>query len=109
MMSGSAELQSQASTSDTREIAGFKSRAPAPTILYVCRESRSIAQKSYTKAFGSADVPAETWIDFEKGILYLSFDFRLTALEDRHRYVRLRFHTLQHRTKAALRALLQKN
>jgi hypothetical protein len=50
LKSSPAELQSQASTSDTGVIAGFESWAPAPTILYVCRESRSIAQKSYTQS-----------------------------------------------------------
>ncbi|PVH77629.1 hypothetical protein DL98DRAFT_264998 [Cadophora sp. DSE1049] len=59
----------------TKEIAGFKSRVPAPTILYVCRASRHVAQKRYSKAFGTKDMPAGTWIDFDKDILYLSWEF----------------------------------
>jgi hypothetical protein len=42
-------------------------------------------------------MPAETWIDFEKDILYLSLDFCYVALEGwpdiRHSYPRTRFNT----------------
>jgi hypothetical protein len=95
--SSSSDLQAQKQIDGTREIVGFKSRTPAPTVLYVCRDSRYIAQESYTKAFGTADMPAETWIDFEKDILYLSLDFCYVALEGwpdiRHSYPRTRFNT----------------
>lgn len=43
-------------------------------MLSVCHESRGIAQQFYTKAFGTANIPAQTWIDFEKDVLYLAFD-----------------------------------
>jgi hypothetical protein len=42
-------------------------------------------------------MPAETWIDFKKDMLYLSFDFCLTALEhtgtDMYDYAFIRFNT----------------
>jgi hypothetical protein len=101
--SSSSDLQAQKEIDDTREIAGFKSRAPAPTVLYICRDSRYIAQESYTKAFGTADMPAETWIDFEKDILYLSLDFCYVALEGlpdiRDSYPRTRYHKVRIRRK----------
>ncbi|TVY62879.1 hypothetical protein LSUE1_G008528 [Lachnellula suecica] len=68
-------------THNTREIAGFKSRVPAPTVLYICHYSRATAMKAYTKAFGTAEMPAETWIDFKKDMLYLTIDFCYLALE----------------------------
>jgi hypothetical protein len=77
----SPETQLTSKSDDIREVAGFKSRVPAPTVLYICRDSRYIAQESYTKAFGTKDMPAETWIDFEKDMLYLSLDFCYVALE----------------------------
>lgn len=76
-----SDSQNQKRADEPREVAGFKSRVPAPTILYVCRDSRYIAQESYTKAFGTASMPAETWIDFEKDMLYLSLDFCYVAME----------------------------
>jgi len=60
---------------EKKEIVGYKSRTPAPTLLYICRDSRDIAQETYTKAFGTADMPAQTWIDFDKDILYI-FEMR---------------------------------
>ena len=53
----------------------YRSQCRAPATLFACHESRTIAEKSYTKAFGSAGTPASTWIDFKKDILCLSFDF----------------------------------
>lgn len=43
--------------------------------MCTCRDSRAAAQKSYSKAFGTSDMPAETWIDFEKDMLLLSQEF----------------------------------
>jgi len=37
----------------------------------------------YTKAFRTVDMPAETWIDFERDMLYLTLDFCYLALENR--------------------------
>jgi 2EXR family len=51
--SSSCDFQSQRKTDDIREVAGFKSRVPAPTVLYVCRDSSYIAQESHTKVFGN--------------------------------------------------------
>lgn len=59
----------------TKDTTKFKSKSPAPSFLYVCQESRSIAKESYTTAFGTPDVAAKTWIDFDRDILYLSWDF----------------------------------
>lgn len=68
------------SVSPAKHIVGFKSRAPAPTVIYACRESRSIAQRAYSKAFGTSDMPAEIWIDFDKDMLYISKDFCYAGL-----------------------------
>lgn len=43
------------------EVTGFISRTRRPALLYVCRDSRDIARGSYTKAFGTAKHPAQTW------------------------------------------------
>lgn len=75
------DFQSQEKADDKREVVGFKSRVSAPAVLYVCRDSRGIAQQSYTKAFGTAEMPPETWIDFEKDMLYLSWEFCSAALD----------------------------
>jgi hypothetical protein len=41
--SSSSGLQTQEEIDDTREVAEFKSLAPAPTVLYICRDSSYIA------------------------------------------------------------------
>ncbi|EPE24958.1 hypothetical protein GLAREA_11539 [Glarea lozoyensis ATCC 20868] len=67
---------------ETKVVAGFKSRTPAPTLLYVCQASRNMAKRSYTKAFGTEDMPPETWINFEKDVLYITKDFCYLGLRD---------------------------
>lgn len=44
-------------------------------LLYICQASRRMAKNSYTKAFGTKDMPADTWINFEKDVLYITKDF----------------------------------
>ncbi|KAL5325124.1 hypothetical protein ACEPPN_006247 [Leptodophora sp. 'Broadleaf-Isolate-01'] len=85
---------------ETKVVAGFKSRAPAPTLLYVCQASRHMAKKSYTKAFGTEEMPPETWINFGKDVLYITKDFCYLGFRDlplaRHPWqVTIRFNTGQ--------------
>jgi hypothetical protein len=39
-----------------------------------------VAQKLYTKAFGTTDIPAETWFDFQRDTLYIHFN--MCRIED---------------------------
>lgn len=75
------DVQDKNEEKDVEEIVGFKSRALPPNLLYICRDSRNFTKESYTKAFGTVDVPAETWINFKKDMLYLTWDFCRIALE----------------------------
>jgi hypothetical protein len=52
---------------------GFGSRSRVSIMLYACRESRGIASKIYSKAFGSNVSPPLTWFDFERDTLYLDW------------------------------------
>ena len=63
-------------------VAGFNSRALAPTLSCICQASRHMAKKSYTKAFGTEDMPADTWINFEKDVLYITKDFCYLGFRD---------------------------
>lgn len=63
------------------EIVEFKSRVAPPTTLHICQDSRPISRGLYTKAFGTAEMPAETWINFEKDMLYIHIDFCYIGLE----------------------------
>jgi hypothetical protein len=50
----------------------FKSHSTVP-ILYACRESRAVATKIYTLAFGTSPYPC-TWFDFSNDTLYLDWE-----------------------------------
>ncbi|KAG4430026.1 hypothetical protein IFR05_014495 [Cadophora sp. M221] len=59
-----------------------------------------MAKKSYTKAFGTEEMPPETWINFEKDVLYITKDFCYLGFRDlpfaRHPWqVTIRFDTGQ--------------
>ena len=50
---------------------GLVSEALPPHIVAVCRESRDVVSRSYTKSFGSAGHAAATWFNPEIDTLYL--------------------------------------
>jgi hypothetical protein len=55
--------------------AAFKSKTPAPALLFVCLESFEVASKMYFLAFGSSEGRPEVWFNFEKDILLLDWGF----------------------------------
>ncbi|KAK0105637.1 hypothetical protein ONS95_004167 [Cadophora gregata] len=48
--------------------------AKTPIITAVCRESRAVAEKSYTMAFGSPISSPRVWFSFERDTLHMSED-----------------------------------
>jgi hypothetical protein len=53
---------------------GIRPKCPPPAILYANREGYNIASKFYTRAFGTEHAFPETWIDFERDIVFLDLD-----------------------------------
>jgi hypothetical protein len=53
---------------------GMRPKCPPPAILYANREGYNIASKFYTRAFGTEHVFPETWIDFERDIVFLDLN-----------------------------------
>jgi hypothetical protein len=56
---------------------GIWSKGTAPSLLFVCRESREIASKFYVESFSRRYYQPfpETYFNFENATLYLRFDF----------------------------------
>jgi hypothetical protein len=52
---------------------GFRTRAPPPVLLYVCRESSQVACKYYERVFGTKTTFPEVWFNFEIDTLYLDW------------------------------------
>ncbi|KAL2064664.1 hypothetical protein VTL71DRAFT_3802 [Oculimacula yallundae] len=98
--SSTSDITDPVASIETKVVAGFKSRASAPNLLYICQASRRTAKKTYTKAFGTKDRPPQTWINFEKDVLYISKEFCYNGFRDlpfaRHPWqTTLRFNTGQ--------------
>jgi hypothetical protein len=51
---------------------GVTSDSKAPSVLFACRESYSVASKVYVPSFAFADSIPETYFDFRRDTLYLS-------------------------------------
>ncbi|KAF8866567.1 hypothetical protein BDZ45DRAFT_667829 [Acephala macrosclerotiorum] len=52
---------------------GFTSPCPIPSLLLACKESYSIALKTYEKAFGTAYSSPNIWTNFTTDILFLTW------------------------------------
>ncbi|KAH6668516.1 hypothetical protein B0J14DRAFT_167205 [Halenospora varia] len=57
-----------------RDMMGVTSDTKAPSVLFACRESYSVASKFYTPSFALAHSIPETYFDLERDTLYLRFD-----------------------------------
>ena len=53
---------------------GLKSNCPPPSILFVCRESYTVASRYYQRVFHPAGTIPETYFDFQRDTLYLRHD-----------------------------------
>ncbi|KAG4414940.1 hypothetical protein IFR04_011917 [Cadophora malorum] len=66
-----------------RDMVALTSDTKAPSVLFACRESYSVASKFYMPSFAFADSIPETYFDHQRDILYLRFDtFALLPYDD---------------------------
>jgi hypothetical protein len=66
-----------------RDMVAVASDTKAPSVLFACRESYSVASKFYIPSFAFADSIPETYFDFQRDTLYLRFDtFALLSWDD---------------------------
>jgi hypothetical protein len=55
----------------------FKTRAPPPVLLYVCRESFRVTCKYYERVFGTKSAFPDVWFNFEIDTLFLDWGWTL--------------------------------
>jgi hypothetical protein len=53
-------------------VLSFRSQS-IPTLFLICKESYLVAEKLYTKSFGTEDTLPSTWFNFELDTLYLDW------------------------------------
>lgn len=51
----------------------FRTKCPAPVVLFVCRESHEVASKVYTRCFPSLGGFPTVWFNYQLDILYFDF------------------------------------
>jgi hypothetical protein len=56
------------------QLIGMATKCPAPQILFVCRESYSVAKAQYTQAFTTLGSTAGVWFNFTLDTLYFRYD-----------------------------------
>jgi len=52
----------------------FRTKCPAPVLLFVCRVSYEVASKIYTRCFPSLDAFPTVWFNYQLDILYPNID-----------------------------------
>jgi len=53
---------------------GFRTKSPAPVVLFVCRESHEVGAKVYTRCFPSLGGCPTIWFNYQLDTLYLNLD-----------------------------------